>query len=451
MTNQVATATPIQQQKPFLNAGQQIAADGFFEFLFSKENELILSGPGGYGKTFLMGYLIDEVMPRYHASCKLLGIDPLYHNVVMTATTNKAASVLGDATHRPTQTTHSFLNLKVMDDFDTGISKLIKTRNWTVHQGIIAFVDEYTMLGFKARQFLKEGTHNCKIIYVGDHCQLEPVKDDMSPGEHEKLPFFELTQPMRNADQPALMTLCNQLRETVKTDVFRPIKVVPGVIDLLDGPQMEREIELHFTDPSNHDRILAYTNNRVIAYNDHIRDMRGLPSTFTVGEHVISNSAMQFPMPGTNLVQVMSVEDEFEVTDVSPSIHTVVIEPNATFDCMFVTLKGVYGNQGIFKNVPIPVNKEHFTALIKYYAKKKDWKHYYKLKNEYPDLRPRDATTVHKAQGSTHDTVFIDMDDLSTCKDRDTTARLLYVWATRARKRLVMYGTLAKKYGGIIT
>ena len=38
-----------------LNPGQQAAADGFFEFLMSKERYMILSGAGGYGKTFLMG------------------------------------------------------------------------------------------------------------------------------------------------------------------------------------------------------------------------------------------------------------------------------------------------------------------------------------------------------------------------------------------------------------
>jgi hypothetical protein len=30
-----------------LNAGQQAAADGFFQFLFSEQKELILSGAGG--------------------------------------------------------------------------------------------------------------------------------------------------------------------------------------------------------------------------------------------------------------------------------------------------------------------------------------------------------------------------------------------------------------------
>ena len=38
-----------------LNAEQQAAADGFFAFLFNDEKEINLRGPGGVGKTYLMG------------------------------------------------------------------------------------------------------------------------------------------------------------------------------------------------------------------------------------------------------------------------------------------------------------------------------------------------------------------------------------------------------------
>jgi exodeoxyribonuclease V len=436
------TTTTIQKLP--LNQGQQAAADGFFEFLFSDQSELIISGPGGVGKTFLMGYLIDQVMPRYHDSCKLLSMDPLYTNVQMTATTNKAASVLGKATGRPTKTIHSFLNLTVKDDYTTGASKLTKTARWTVHQRLILFVDEYSILGWQTRKFLKEGTAQCKIIYVGDHCQLAPVADMMSPNESDHLPFFELTEPMRT-DNLHLQAINEQLRETVKTGIFKPIHTVPGVIDLLDGPTMERELKAHFMDPSNQDRILAYTNNRVVQYNDHIRHWRGLPQTLTVGEHVINNSAIAIGGPGKPM---MAVEDEFQVTKVNPNIKSIAIQPDVQMDVMYCTLVGVHAT---FENVPVPVNRDHFNSLMKFYANQKNWKMYFELKNNYPDLRPRDAATTHKAQGSTYDTVFLDLDDLSTCRDKSMAARLLYVAFTRARKRVVMYGTLVSKFGGVIT
>lgn len=200
-----------------LNQGQQAAADGFFNFLFSKDNELIISGPGGVGKTFLMGHLIDQVMPRYHESCQLLGIRPDYHGVTMTATTNKAAEVLGKSTRRPTSTVHSFLNLLLKEDYSTGISRLVRSPGWQVHQGLIVFVDECSMIDGALAVHLREGLLRCKIVYVGDHCQLAPVADTISPIYKKNLPFFELTEPMRNAEQPVLLAVCNQLRQTVET------------------------------------------------------------------------------------------------------------------------------------------------------------------------------------------------------------------------------------------
>ena len=154
-----------------LNQGQKDAAEAFFSFLFDpSQKEFIMSGPAGVGKTYWMGHIIDEIMPRYHETCKLIGIDPEYENVVMTATTNKAAEVLEYATGRPTQTIHSFLNLTIYEDHSTGKTKLNKNpRTWTVHEKMIIFVDECSMIDSPLYKMIHEGTLKCKIVYVGDH------------------------------------------------------------------------------------------------------------------------------------------------------------------------------------------------------------------------------------------------------------------------------------------
>ena len=60
----------------------------------------------------------------------------------------------------------------------------------------------------------------------------------------------------------------------------------------------------------------------------------------------------------------------------------------------------------------------------------------------YPDLRYTYASTINKAQGSTYDTVYIDLNDLAKCNDRDLQLRLLYVAVSRARHKVVFTGDI---------
>lgn len=424
-----------------LNAGQQLAADGFFAFLLGTEKELRISGPAGNGKTFLMGHMIDEIMPRYYKTCELMGIEPGFDEVVMTATTNKAADVLSDNTGRPASTIHSFMNLKVVDDYSTGTSKITRTRSWKVHENKIIFIDEAYTMDSPVYRYIQEGTHNCKVIYVGDHCQLPPVMEAQSPITTLQSPFFELTEPMRNAAQPALRTICNQLRNTVETGIFNNIQIVPGVIDYLDNDQMEHHMHNEFINRGT-DRILAYTNNRVLDYNDFIRAARQLPATYTQGETLINNSAFQIKD------RMLSVEEEVTLHSLDPVSKTLQIAQDAEIEVRGCVLKTKFGT--LVENIHIPVDREHFARMVSYFSKQKNWERYFYLKNNFPDLRARDASTVHKSQGSTYDTVYIDLWDLSACRSSLLAARLLYVAFSRASNHIYLYGNLAKKYGEIV-
>jgi len=423
-----------------LNTGQQLAADEFFNFLFSPDKELNLSGPGGVGKTFLMGYLIDEIMPRYHEVCALTGIVSEYTEVVMTATTNKAAEVLSIATGRPVTTIHSFMNLKVTDDYKTGEQKIEKTRNWKIHQNLILFIDESSMVDKKLLEFIREGTIRCKIIFVGDRDQLASVKEHISPIYVQGLPLLELNEQMRT-NVPELQALNDQMRKTVQTGVFEPIKIIPGIIDHYTSEQMEQAIVSQFTNMDHNDRILAYTNDRVVDYNSFIRQVRGMPPHFVNGEVLISGTAIR--LRGG----MVKVEEELLLKDMNQTTTLIDVADGVQLEVQFASLQTRFGE--VHLEVPIPFNYIHYRQLVKYYAKIKDWSTYFYLKNTFPDLRQRDASTVYKAQGSTLDTVYVDLGDISTCHNPNQVARMLYVGLSRPRFRIVTFGQLADKYGGI--
>lgn len=437
-----------QEAKPPLNLGQKEAVEGVFQFLFSDEKSLNIKGPAGVGKTFLMGHLISEVIPQYEEACKLLGVKNIYTEVEMTATTNKAAEVLGLSTGMPTGTIHSFLSLKIVEDFKTGKVNLTKGKQWKVHTNKIIFIDEGSTADSDLHRAINEGTKDCKIIYVSDDCQLGPVMEESSPIYNQNYPEFELLQPMRNAEQPDLQALCAQLRQTVKTgmkggtNVFLPIHAVPGVIDILDFHEAEAEIVQFFSEKTPDARILAYHNARVVEFNNWIRGLRQLPDTYTIGETLVNANAMQMTDG------MLSVEEEVTILDEAVNNRIVHLPDNAELEVRDVDIRTGQGR--VYQDVPLPVDREHFAALLNYYKKAKNWVTFYNMKATYLDLRPRDAATVHKAQGSTYDTVFIDAANLSLCHNPKVAARLLYVAASRARNRVVWLGSLANKYGGFI-
>lgn len=426
-----------------LNQGQKVAADAFMEFLMSPDKEFIISGPAGVGKTYLMSHIIDNTMPRYHELCELMGIEPEYTAVVMTATTNKAAEVLSRSVSRPTSTVHSFFNLVLRDDYKTGQTQIFKSRNWEIHKNLIIFVDEASMIDTPLWKHLQEGTQNCKLVYVGDRYQLAPVLEDLSPVYKHNSPLVELLEPVRNAGQPALMALCQQLRDTVETGIFKPIQQVPGVIDQLDSEQMQDEIYNAFHHQTHDARILAFTNKRVVEYNSHIRGIRQLPTSFQPGELLVNNTVYHHKNGMVPVEMGLKV-----LRNQGPSQLILDTKHQVALDVEYLDLENSFGD--ILRHVPFATNRQHFDDLKRYYSRTKSWSQYFALKNNVADLRPRDAATVHKSQGSTYDTVFIDLGNISTCNVPDQVARMLYVAFSRARNRVFLYGNLAAKYGGAV-
>lgn len=431
--------------KPPLNTGQQDAADYFFSFLFAPEKEMGITGPGGVGKTHLVGEMIDEIIPNYHSTCKMMGIEPKYNDVAMLSTTNQAAEVLSLACGRPTQTAASFLGLKVKEDYETGETSLTKTNSWTIHENSILFVDEASMVDTQLYTFLNEGTLNCKIVYVGDHCQMAPVKEKISPVYNGSIHHVELTQPMRTTI-PELHALNWQLRRTVETGDFQPIQIVPGVIDWFDDNQMAAAVTASFANQTLDERILAYTNKRVVEYNNEIRWIRGLPSTFTVGEQLISAAAN--PLKKYRL----RIGEEVEIIGIKPQVFKLTVDhfdgQDVDVEYQFADIRTRLGM--VFTDVLLPYDKDHFNQIIKWLAGRKAWQKMYSLKDKMLDLRQRDASTIYKAQGSSLDRVYIDATNLSRSPNPAQAARMLYVAASRARKNIVFYGDLAERYGGLI-
>lgn len=425
-----------------LNDGQKQAVGDVLQFLLGPDKEFRISGPAGVGKTHLMKFIMAHTVPDYERICALLEIKPLNLRPKMTATTNKAAEVLSSSTGREAQTIHTFMNLRVFDNYSTGRSEISRTANWMVHSHLLLFVDEASMIDRELHKFLMEGTDKtCKIIYLGDHCQMAPVTETLSPVYANEGPVANLTQPMRNANQPALMALCDQLRLTVETGKFYPIVEVPGVIEYLAGQDAYDFINADFFSENHDSRILVYSNARAQEYNHYIRSLRGYPTEFIVGEILVNNNSLPVGskqgsaiIPPEHLVRVMTVGTSSYMHEIEAGVPASTIE---VYDIQLQSVK-----EGMTFKKMIPVNADLAKGFSKAYARQKKWPIVFWIRDNFPDLRQKDASTVYKAQGSTYHTVLLDLANIGNCTQNDQLARMLYVGASRPTTRLYLYGAL---------
>jgi hypothetical protein len=454
MTAQIPITTPT------LTPGQQEGSDSFFQFLMSEDATFGISGGPGTGKTFLMGHLANKVMQEYHDACAMLGITPEYDEVVFTATTNKAAEVLESSLNIPgtrgqVQTIHSYLGLKVQENFKTGKTDITKTNNYCKKPRKIVFIDESSMIDEALYGIILEAFEKSKVIFVGDCDQLAPVDEELSLVYLNMVTdnMVFLDQPVRNAHSQALMALCAQLRVTVQTGKFQPIKAVPGTIEYLDDEEMEDKLNHHFANDMNPSaRILCYTNKRVNFFNEGIRGLRNLPDEPTAGDTVVVASA--YVMGKVSI----SVERELQIIRVDYS-NTFEFGYGELFDdgvpLVYCSMQVMRVLSGIATTTPNDQNtffvnyaldKPRWDAAIKELKRQKSWSEYFMAKGTCADLRDKSACTVYKSQGSTYETVFIDLGNIGTSWDAKQVARLLFVAASRASTKIYLYGRLPNKY-----
>ena len=428
------------EQTLVLNEGQQEAADNVFHFLFDTEQEFSITGPAGTGKTTLMAYIMKNVIKEYKDAAALMGTKGVDYEFHLTATTNKAADVLSQSTGLPVSTIHSFLGLRVRDNYKTGQQTLVRTNKYKVYSNIILFIDEASMVDSALYDHLMDALDDtCKVIYLGDHCQMTPVNEDLSPVYRNPKYSSPLIQPMRNADQPALMALCNQLRQTVETGIFKPIRKVPGVIEYLDESNIHDFMEFTFRHENPGCRALAFSNMRVQAYLSYMREIRGYQNFFQDHERVVNNTSFDI---GRN--KILPPESLHTIVEVDHTIHTSTFKSASDkFDIPYyrVRLEGL--GKMWFK---VPKDFQEVRDVKNIMARRKDWGPMFDIRDTFIDLRGSDAATVYKAQGSSYDSVLLDLNDINRAPTLNQAARLLYVGASRARQKLYLWGELSSRF-----
>lgn len=404
-----------------LTAGQQAGYAALIKLVTdSTETELVIDGFAGTGKTTLVNVFLDE----WPQICKLSGGTFKELPIYITATTNKAADALKGATGREVSTIHSFLGLRVVG---TGYreSKLVATEKEVPKEGLV-FIDEASFIDEELLKEIKRRRNNCKIIFLGDPCQLKPVNADNTPVFDTGITTVNLTEIVRQSDTSPIQKLSRSLRDFVAGVSDMPLAGVDGIniIHLNQEDFEKRLIEDCIKGSGNSVRALAWTNQKANYYNELVAKSISGNGEIVQGDIAVVNK------------QVMVGKFKF-ATD--STVLVAGLSPWVTDNNGIVSRK-VETNFGHV--LTQAQNILDVGPLIKKAYADDNFKQAYVLENMYADLRLMYASTVNKSQGSTYDTVYIDLSDIGKCKDKDQVRRMMYVSVSRARNKVVFTGDI---------
>ena len=410
-----------------LTEDQENALNAFHKFLLDPiEQVFVLSGYSGCGKSTLVRTIIEEI-PRFIRTAKLINPDQKDWPIELTATTNKAAETLGQITGMGAGTIHSYLGLKVNQDFRTGVTTLSPRRNQQPVEGELIFIDEASYIDSQLLSWIFKLTKNCKIVFIGDPAQLTPVKATSTPVFDANFSGAMLSKVVRQAEGNPIVDLSTKFRHTVNTGEFFSFTPDGHAVVYLPRDKFNEAIEAEFTRPDwkySDSKVLAWTNKCVINYNHFVRNHAKGDPHFQVGDYAVVNSFITIgsgkSFKTDQLVQISGISAEETQYGVDGKWFTLdndmsAFMPNSLAD----------------KNKRIREAKANNEISV-----------VAAIETQWVDLRAAYACTINKAQGSTFDRVFIDLDDIRRCNSGDQIARMLYVGVSRARLQVFLTGDL---------
>lgn len=464
---------------------QKNAVDGLIDFIAKPFNPSAyavgLIGPGGTGKTFVTNYIINHC--KYVPSL-----------IKCTSTTHKACRVFSQAIGgKSVDTIQSTFGLRLdlkLEDFNPNNPQFNPMGKPKLENVRVLMIDESSMLPAGLVTYIfRVCKENCiKLICIGDNSQINPVGERKSVAFQRCAKVYELNEIVRQGSTNPINILTGLLREDIDTKGYNFIKYISShrnssnfnEIDegfvICNKATFKQFIDNSFSDKAfTNDvdmyRVIAYTNNCVSGWNNYIRN------------NIIKDADKNIITKNDLIMSYETIVNEFLETIISNSEEYIVkdivnfTDTDYQFKGFLVKFQCIHGGQ-ITKPLFVIDHKDKFT-ILKYHKiitelinsakgstrgiRVNKWKEYYAFKKKYliatniidrygkilysRDLDYGFAQTAHKAQGSTYDIVFVDVNDMIFDKNnipynnQDELLRRLYVACSRARKKLILcYG-----------
>jgi exodeoxyribonuclease-5 len=433
-----------------LNEGQRNASHRLKEFIESPINPdqpavnsnryICLTGGGGTGKTTS---IFTTLAPYKDAGKKILLLAPTNKAVRVLAATARKFGVAYDC-----MTLASALGLAVLPSEDE--KRAVKVGKPKIPFYDIVVIDEASMNPARALDILEEAVMftGVKIIFMGDDYQLPPVKEARSEA-FDMGPHITLTKVERHAGP--ILAFAQDIRGLI--DKKKKLSAIPAKTEFTNdtgifcamGPKFVQEalnhIDLEDTDQC---RLLAWTNRRVDEMNSIVRQHfhgKKVPQ-FLVGDRVVTTDVVKSEegnilLPIDEECVVKQVVEDVVISPFNTSLifttWSLVIEPIHTegSDVVVHVLQKKYEDDWF----------DHLKEIAAYARKTGDWSMYWTTRESVHSIKHCYAITVHRSQGSTFGTVFLDVIDIQKQKNLSEQLKLLYVGATRPSHQLFVNRT----------
>ena len=457
-----------------LNEDQQKALEALETWLYNpikaRDESLFakLTGSAGTGKTTLIDSFLQGLR---HPMRK--------HRVCICAPTHKAKKVIKQKTGwNNSETLQALLGLKLdtnIDDFDVNNPMFSMLGDRKIKDYDLVIIDEASMINSDLYITICDCAKSTgsKVLFVGDTKQLNPVKEYcISPSLLTPLNGYNLTQIVRQSNTNPLILLLDLIREDIENKTNKHIQY------MIDNPKQFNEqgegydivksdkfaeyltegfTSKGFEEDKNYCRYISWTNDSISKTNKWIREsIFKCTDKLQVNELILS-------------YKTLAVEEYLVITNSDDYLIQSIIEnKNNDFEIKswLVTLLCIDTDKISKINIVIPdqQNYEKFIEVhedlldeAKSTRAKRAWKNFYVFRDSFVLLEPLTTNrygknvlvakkdldygygiTIHKSQGSTYNTVFVNGKDINKNSNDAERLRLWYVALSRASNKCII-------------